>query len=113
MTCTTCSRRRRNRQPVFFTEADCRVYHECLTGAVDRHGCAVHAYVFMTNHVHLLLTPNAEGAPSLLTQFVGRRFVRHINASCQRTWTLWEGRYKSVIIDAATGTHQPSDRNVI
>lgn len=88
-----------NRQAVFFSEADYRFYHECLSAAAECYGCAVHAYVFMTNHVHLLLTPSMEIAPSRLMQSVGRRYVRHINASCRRTGTLWEGRYKAAIID--------------
>ena len=93
-------RRGNNRQAVFFSEADYRFYHECLNAAAERYGCVVHAYVFMTNHVHLLLTPGTETAPSRLMQSVGRRFVRYINASCWRTGTLWEGRYKSAIIDS-------------
>jgi len=89
-----------NRQAVFFSEADYRFYYECLSEAAERYGCAVHAYVFMTNHVHLLLTPRTEAVPSRLMQSVGRHFVRYINATCRRTGTLWEGRYKSAIIDS-------------
>lgn len=89
-----------NRQAVFYSEADYRFYHECLSSAADRYGCAVHAYVFMTNHVHLLLTPRTESSPSRVMQSIGRRYVRYINASFRRTGTLWEGRYKSAIIDS-------------
>jgi putative transposase len=88
-----------NRQAVFFAVADYRFYHECLCKAATRYGCAVHAYVFMTNHVHLLMTPTTESGPAKFMQSVGRRYVRYINAVYGRTGTLWEGRYKSSIID--------------
>jgi len=89
-----------NRQPIFFAETDYRYYHEALIAAVDRYACDVHAYVFMTNHVHLLLTPTTETGPSRLMQAVGRRYVRYVNTVYQRTGTLWEGRFKSAIIDS-------------
>ena len=88
-----------NRQAVFYSERHYRFYHECLSEAADRYGCAVHAYVFMTNHVHLLMTPSTETAPSRLMQSIGRNYVRHINLSCRRSGTMWEGRYKSAIIE--------------
>jgi putative transposase len=89
-----------NRQPVFFSETDYRYYHESLIAAADRYACNVHAYVFMTNHVHLLLTPTTEIGPSRLMQAVGRRYVRYVNGVYRRTGTLWEGRFKSAIIDS-------------
>jgi putative transposase len=54
----------------------------------------------MTNHVHLLLTPEGPQSPSLLLQSVGRRYVRYVNQVYRRTGTLWEGRYKSTLIDS-------------
>lgn len=57
-------------------------------------------YVLMTNHVHLLLTPESAQAPSLLLQSVGRRYVRYVNHVYRRSGTLWEGRYKSTLIDS-------------
>jgi len=84
-----------NRQPIFFADTDYRVYHEVLADAARRYRCAVHAYVFMTNHVHLLLTPSTREGPSRVMQSVGRRYVRHVNTTYQRTGTLWEGRFKS------------------
>jgi len=89
-----------NRQPIFFARTDYRYYHESLIAAADRYACDVHAYVFMSNHVHLLLTPTTETGPSRLMQSVGRRYVRYVNDVHQRTGTLWEGRFKSSIIDS-------------
>lgn len=61
----------------------------------------VHAYVLMTNHVHLLVTPLVADAASRLMQDVGREYVRYINSSYQRTGTLWEGLFKSSLVDSA------------
>jgi putative transposase len=89
-----------NRQPVFFAEEDYRLYLLWLKEAADQYGCAIHAYVLMTNHVHLLLTPATEETVGKMMQTLGRRYVRHINHTYQRTGTLWEGRYKSSLIDS-------------
>ncbi len=89
-----------NRQPVFFTRDDYRRYRDWLAEAAARHDCAVHAYVLMTNHVHLLVTPGeADGLPRLM-QSLGRRYVRHVNAARGRTGTLWEGRYRAAPIES-------------
>lgn len=65
-------------------------------------GCALHAYVLMTNHVHLLLTPTkAEAVPKLVIS-LGRRYVQYINRSYRRTGTLWDSRYKSSLVQAET-----------
>ena len=89
-----------NRQAIFFADADYRFYHEALEDASRRYTCAVHAYVFMTNHVHLLLTPSTEDGPSRVLQSLGRRYVRYVNTAYRRTGTLWEGRFKSAIVDS-------------
>lgn len=89
-----------NREPCFFAEEDCRYYLECLTDAAVKYGCDIHAYVLMTNHVHLLLTPQSEGATGAVMQSVGRRYVRHINHVYHRSGTLWEGRYKASLVDS-------------
>lgn len=89
-----------NRQPAFFAAADYRFYLECLKDAADRHDCDVHAYVLMTNHVHLLMTPHRAGAIGKVLQSLGRRYVQYINALYQRTGTLWEGRYKASLVDS-------------
>ena len=62
-------------------------------------GCSVHAYVLMTNHVHLLLTPDHASSSSDLMKFVGERYVRRFNQRCNRSGTLWEGRFRSNVVD--------------
>lgn len=89
-----------NRQPCFFADDDYRFYLDCLSDAARRHGAQMHAYVLMTNHVHLLLTPDRESTPPTLLQSVGRRYVRYVNQVYRRSGTLWEGRYKSTLIDS-------------
>ena len=88
-----------DRQPCFFRDDDYLRYYDELREASLREGCAVHAYVLMTNHVHMLVTPGKEGAVSRLMQSLGRRFVRYINDRYHRSGTLWEGRYKSCPVD--------------
>jgi len=88
-----------DRQRVFFAEEDYVAFRTWLAEAADEQGCAVHAYVLMTNHVHLLVTPaRAESLPRMM-QSLGRRYVRAINARRRRTGTLWEGRYRAAPID--------------
>ena len=89
-----------NRQAVFFEENDYRLYVEWLRAAADAHGCAIHAYVLMTNHIHLLMTPSDNGSISATLQALGRRFVPHINRCYRRTGTLWEGRFKASTVQA-------------
>jgi putative transposase len=89
-----------NRQPIFKEEADYWYYYECLRDAALRQGCAVHAYVLMENHVHLLLTPQSENAIGRMMQSVGRRYVQYFNSLRDRSGTLWEGRYRATLIDS-------------
>jgi putative transposase len=89
-----------NRAACFFGEIDRRFYLKCLAGAALARGCAIHAYVLMTNHVHLLVTPSEAGAVGAMMQDVGRRYVRVINGLHGRTGSLWEGRFKSSLIDS-------------
>jgi putative transposase len=89
-----------NRQAIFSGPAD----YELLLSLIDEHArkqqVAIHAYVLMSNHFHLLATPEtAEGIPQMM-QAVGRRYVRTYNLRHARTGTLWEGRYKSTLIQA-------------
>jgi putative transposase len=62
-------------------------------------GCAIHAYVFMTNHVHLLMTPQTATAISQVMQALGRVYVQYFNHRYRRTGTLWEGRFRASVID--------------
>ena len=89
-----------NRQPCFFANADYLAYLEWLGAAALSTGCQIHAYALMTNHVHLLLTPGDAQAVSRLMVSLGRRYVPYINACYQRSGTLWEGRYKSSLIQS-------------
>jgi putative transposase len=89
-----------NRGVTFFAGEDYSFYRECLKEACDKHGCAVHAYVLMTNHVHLVLTPEAPSSIAKVMQSVGRRYVQYVNYTYRRTGTLWEGRYKATLIDS-------------
>ena len=89
-----------NRAACFFNEADRRFYLKCLASAALARGCAIHAYVLMTNHVHLLVTPHEAGAVGAMMQDVGRRYVRVLNTIHDRTGSLWEGRFKSSLIDS-------------
>ena len=88
-----------NRTPIFRCPADYRVFRTCLADAIDRFACQVHAYVFMTNHVHLLVTAGATDGIGRAMQSVGRRYVRYFNDRHGRTGTLWEGRYRATVID--------------
>jgi putative transposase len=89
-----------NRDATFFCAADYRLYLECLGEACARYGAELHAYVLMTNHTHLLMTPRTEAAISRVMQSLGRRYVQYINLSYQRTGTLWESRHKASVVDA-------------
>lgn len=84
-----------DRQAVFFQEQDYTLYLQALREAAINNRCRVHAYVLMTNHVHLLATPEQERSLPLMMQAMGRTYVQRINARYQRTGTLWEGRYKA------------------
>jgi putative transposase len=89
-----------NRQAIFADSAD----YEALLGLLEEYSkkfqVAIHSYVLMSNHFHLLATPQTEdGVPQLL-QAVGRSYVRWFNKRQERTGTLWEGRYKSTLIQA-------------
>ncbi|MFZ1546357.1 MAG: transposase [Candidatus Nitrotoga sp.] len=89
-----------NRDFIFAADADYQFYLRCLKEAADKHSLTVHAYVLMTNHVHLLVTPATESSLSKTLQSIGRRYVQYFNFTYQRTGTLWEGRYKSTLIDS-------------
>ncbi len=89
-----------NRQPVFYDKADYQAYLGWLREGGQRYGCVIHAYVLMTNHVHLLVMPQAKDSISRLLQYVGRRYVPYVNHTYGRSGTLWEGRFKASSVDA-------------
>ena len=89
-----------NREATFFAQHDYQFYLECLHDATQRYEVKVHAYVLMTNHVHILMTPARSESISLTMQSIGRRYVQYINKRYRRTGTLWEGRHKASVVDA-------------
>lgn len=90
-----------NRQPCFIEKNDYSCYLEWLQEYADRSGCRVHAYVLMTNHVHLLLSPDRAEAPGEFMKALGQRYVQYFNRKYQRSGTLWDGRYRSCLVQEA------------
>ena len=89
-----------NREPCFYTEQDYQRYLEDLIASANKYECRVHAYVLVTNHVHILVTPMKDRGISDMMQALGRRYVYYVNKAYRRTGTLWEGRYKSSLVDS-------------
>ncbi|PLX47423.1 MAG: transposase [Desulfobulbaceae bacterium] len=89
-----------NRQVCFVADEDYIAYVGWLKEYSQKYGVDIHAWVLMTNHVHLLCTPQRDGAISKMMQSLGRRYVRYFNHEYKRTGTLWEGRYKSCLVEA-------------
>ena len=89
-----------NRLPCFLDDDDRHCYLRCLHDALVRFGCDLHAYVLMTNHTHLLMTPRDVGALSRFMHTFSRNYVGMFNARHGRTGTLWEGRYKACLVDS-------------
>jgi putative transposase len=89
-----------NREACFYDEADYKAYLSFLKDAATKYQVAIHAFVLMTNHVHLLATPSDEQGISRLMQAQGRKYVQYFNFTYGRTGTLWEGRYKSTLVDS-------------
>jgi putative transposase len=89
-----------NRQAILFHDDDYGAYLEYLREALVKNDCQLYAFVLMTNHVHLLTLGEAPGGVSGLMQSVGRRYVRYVNATYRRSGTLFEGRFKSSLVDS-------------
>jgi len=87
-----------NRQACFFADDDYQFFLDCLVKLAKRFRCALHAYVLMTNHFHLLLTSELPVGPSLLMKFLGQRYVQYVNRAHKRTGSLWEGRFRSSLV---------------
>ncbi|MFT5760685.1 MAG: putative transposase [Alteromonadaceae bacterium] len=89
-----------NRQDIFNSEDDMIRIKEDIEHGLEKSGCSLHAYVFMTNHLHLLITPESKGQLAVFMQAMANRYVRYFNAIQKRTGTMWEGRYKSCLVDS-------------
>lgn len=89
-----------NREPCFYSKEDYINYCYTLREASEKNGVVIHAYVLMTNHVHLLATPSQEHSITHMMQDLGRKYVRYINNTYKRSGTLWEGRFKAGLVDS-------------
>lgn len=89
-----------NRQVCFASDEDMKAYLNWLKEFSKKYLVDVHAWVLMTNHVHILCTPYEDGAVSKMMQSIGRMYVRYYNYTYQRSGTLWEGRFKSSLIQS-------------
>ena len=87
-----------NKQACFGTDEDIKAYANWLREGARKHDVKVHGWVFMTNHVHLLLTPAESNGVSKLMQYIGRCYVRNFNHRYSRSGTLFEGRFKSCLV---------------
>ncbi len=88
-----------SRDPVFFESQDYATYAYWVAEAARRYDVLVHAFVFMTNHIHLLITPSGIPRLSLFMQYIGRRYVPYMNHKYGKSGSIWEGRYKSSLVD--------------
>ncbi|MBI1424616.1 MAG: transposase [Gammaproteobacteria bacterium] len=89
-----------NREPCFYALDDYWRYRSDLHEAANANQVAIHAYVLMTNHVHLLATPAQEYSITHMMQDLGRKYVRYINHTYRRSGSLWEGRFKASLVDS-------------
>ena len=89
-----------NRGACFFDDADYARYLAHLGELTGKFECAVHAYCLMTNHVHLLFTSRRADGSAQLMKHLGQRYVQYVNRTYRRTGTLWEGRFRSCLVDA-------------
>ena len=85
---------------IFLSEEDREVFYALLCDASQRQGADVHAYVFMRNHVHLLMTPHTKTAIEKTMHLVGSRYARHFNRRHHRTGSPFDGRYRPAPVDS-------------
>ncbi len=87
-----------SREPVFFEDADHQAYLYWLKEGSNRYSVDVHAYVLMSNHIHLLVTESNAHGISRLMQYLGRHYVQYINHNYGTSGSIWEGRYKASLV---------------
>jgi putative transposase len=92
------TQRGNNRHKCFFSDADFLVYLDLLRNAAHHAHCQIHAYVLMTNHIHLLVSTKSTHGPASLMKSLGERYVQYVNRRYARSGTLWEGRYRSCLV---------------
>lgn len=105
-----------NRQDCFRHETDRLVYLANLRDLTSHTGCALHAYCLMTNHIHLLLTPASSESCGVLMRNLGQRYAQYFNRRYDRRGSLWEGRYKSCLVQSASyllACHRYIERNPV
>ena len=105
-----------NREDCFREDVDRLVYLSCLKELAATTACAIHAYCLMTNHVHVLLTPSDPGGCATLMRELGQRYVPYFNRRHGRTGTLWEGRFRSCLVDSpryVLGCYRYIERNPV
>jgi len=90
-----------DRHACFRHDSDYLLYLLHLRALAAKSGCAVHAYCLMTNHVHLLVTPRYPESCTTLMRDLGQRYVQYFNRRYGRTGTLWEGRFRSCLVESA------------
>ncbi len=88
-----------NRDPILARPDDFRFLYQCLKSAAEKNKLAIHAWVFMHNHIHLLVTQSVKESLPKTMQSIGRRYAQYFNRCYHRTGSLWEGRYKSSMVD--------------
>jgi len=94
------TQRGNNNQAVFFSEQDYLYYLSILNEAAIKEDCQIHAFVLMSNYIHILATPTAPDGINQLMKIVGQRYVAYINRMEKRTGTLWDGRYKASLVES-------------
>lgn len=87
-----------SRQVIFTKDADFQFFRDAVVDAAGTYGLVIHAYVWMTNHVHILATPQHNNSIGKVLQSVGRRYLQYFSFTYCRTGTLWEGRYRATVI---------------
>ncbi len=93
-----------NRQACFYANRDYELFLDWLQEYATETDCRVHAYVLMSNHVHLLVTPmTASGVGSMMKR-LGQRYVQYVNRTYRRSGSLWEGRFRSCLVQGSRYT---------
>ena len=87
-----------NRSACFYADEDYLFYLDVLMEQAKKHGCAIHTWCLMTNHVHLLVTPESSDSAGLMMKGLGQRYVQYVNRTYRRSGTLWEGRFRSCLM---------------